>query len=162
MVIPTVIMGLVALIFLCVGYYKGQHINGMKLALSMALQLLPLLIFAFIVSGMIHVLMPKEVLLDWIGTKSGMRGILIGTVAGGFAIGGPYVSLPIAAGLMRSGASIGTIVAFLTGWSLWAISRLPMEFGILGWKVTLIRIISVFFFPPAAGLIAQALAKVIK
>jgi hypothetical protein len=48
------------------------------------------------------------------------------------------------------------MVAFLTGWSLVAVSRLPMEVGILGWKFTLIRIASTFFFPPIAGLIAQA------
>jgi len=58
--------------------------------------------------------------------------------------------------LIRSGASVGTMVAFLTGWSLWAVSRLPMEVGILGWKFTLIRIASTFFFPPIAGLIAKA------
>jgi uncharacterized membrane protein YraQ (UPF0718 family) len=73
------------------------------------------------------------------------------------APGGPFVSLPLAAGLYRSGAGIGTMVAFLTGWSLWAFSRLPMEVGILGWKLTLIRIGSTFFFPPIAGLLAHFL-----
>jgi len=32
---------------------------------------------------------------------------------------------------------------------------LPMEVGILGWKVTLIRVVCTFFFPPIAGLIAH-------
>jgi len=71
--------------------------------------------------------------------------------------GGPYVSLPIAAGLLRTGASIGTMVAFLTGWSLWAITRLPLEIGIMGWKFWLIRLACTFFFPPIAGLIANRL-----
>lgn len=104
---------------------------------------------------MIQILLPRELLSKWIGAESGMRGILIGTVAGGLTPGGPYVSLPIVAGLLRSGASIGTMVAFLTAWSLWAVGRLPMEVGILGWKFTLIRITSTFFFPPIAGFIAQ-------
>jgi hypothetical protein len=47
------------------------------------------------------------------------------------------------------------MVAFLTGWSLWAFGRLPMEVGILGWKLTLIRFASTFFFPPIAGWVAQ-------
>jgi uncharacterized membrane protein YraQ (UPF0718 family) len=87
--------------------------------------------------------------------ESGFRGILLGTVAGAIAPGGPYVSLPIAAGLIKSGAGVGTMVAFLTGWSLWALGRLPMEVGILGWKFTIIRFTSTFIFPPIAGLIAQ-------
>jgi uncharacterized membrane protein YraQ (UPF0718 family) len=101
------------------------------------------------------VLVPNEFIARWIGQESGLRGIFIGTVAGGVMPGGPYVSLPIAGGLLKSGASIGTVVAFLTGWSLWAIGRLPMEIGILGWKITLIRLACTFFFPPIAGLMAN-------
>jgi uncharacterized membrane protein YraQ (UPF0718 family) len=160
MLIPTIIMGALALVFFLIGYYRGegQHIIGMKSALRMTVQILPLLIFAFIVAGMVQVLVPREILSEWVGAESGMRGILIGTVAGALAPGGPYVSLPVAAGLLQAGASVGTMVAFLTGWSLWAFSRLPMEVGIMGWKFTLIRIASTFFFPPIAGLIAQMFA----
>ena len=158
MLIPTIVMGALAIILLAMGYYKGQgqHISGVKSAMSMTVEILPLLVFVFIVAGMVQVLLPNELISKWVGVESGMRGILIGTVAGGLTPGGPFVSLPIVAGLLRSGASAGTMVAFLTGWSLWAVSRLPMEVGILGWKFTLIRIASTFFFPPIAGLIAQA------
>jgi uncharacterized membrane protein YraQ (UPF0718 family) len=121
----------------------------------MTIQILPLLIFAFIVAGMVEILMPKELLSRWVGAESGMRGIFLGTIAGALTPGGPYVSLPIVAGLMRSGASVGTLVAFVTGWSLWAVGRLPIEVGILGWKFTLIRLASTFVFPPIAGYIAQ-------
>ncbi len=155
----TIIMGALALVLLIIGYYKGQnqHVNGAKLALTMIIEILPLLIFAFIVAGMVQVLLPRELISRWIGAESGMRGILIGTLAGAFAPGGPYVSLPIVAGFLRTGAGIGTMVAFLTGWSLWAFSRLPMEVAILGWRFTLIRLASTFFFPPIAGLLAHLL-----
>ena len=150
-------MAVLAVALLFMGYSKGQgqHITGVKIALNMTGQILPLLVFAFIIAGMIQVLLPQELLSKWVGTESGIRGILIGTVAGGLSPGGPFVSLPIAAGLLRSGAGLGTMVAFLTGWSLWAVGRLPMEVGILGWKFTLIRIASTFFFLPIAGLIAK-------
>ncbi len=159
MLIATVVMGLVAILLVSIGYYRGggEHVLGLKAAVNMTIQILPLVIFAFIVAGMIQILVPHEFLTKWIGKESGIRGILIGTVAGGLAPGGPYVSLPVAAGLLRSGASVGTMVAFLTGWSLWAVGRLPIEVGILGWKFTLIRIASTFFFPPIAGLIANRL-----
>ena len=157
MLIPTIIMGVLAIALLVTGYYRGegQHISGVKSAVNMIVEILPLLVFAFIVAGMVQILLPQELMSKWVGAESGMRGILIGTVAGGFSPGGPFVSLPIAAGLIRSGASVGTMVAFLTGWSLWGINRLPMEVGILGWKFTLIRFATTFFFPPIAGLIAN-------
>ncbi len=158
----TIIMGVLAFILLLIGYFKGQHITGIKTAFNMLIEVTPMLIFAFIMAGMAQALLPKEFLSKWVGAESGMRGILVGTVAGALSPGGPYVNLPIVAGLLRSGASIATMVAFLTGWSLWAIARLPMEIGILGWRFTLIRFASIVVFPPIAGLIAQALVKIIK
>ena len=157
MLIPTIIMAVLAIVLLAVGYSKGggQHIQGLNSGLRMIIEIIPLLLFAFIVAGMVQVLLPQEILSRWIGEESGLKGILIGTLAGGVTPGGPYVSLPVVAGLLKAGAGVGTLVAFLTSWSLWAVSRLPMEIGILGWKFTFVRLACTFFFPPIAGLIAQ-------
>ncbi len=159
MLIPTIIMGVIAAVLLFIGYQKGggEHILGLKSAGNLLLQITPLLIFSFIVAGMVQHLIPTEIISKWIGAESGFRGILIGTAIGGFMPGGPYVCLPIAAGLLRVGASVGTMVAFITAWSLLAVTRLPMEIGIMGWKFTLIRLACTFFFPPIAGLIANLL-----
>ena len=140
---------------------EGQNIAGLKIGYNLLIQVLPLLIFAFIIAGLIQTMLPRDLLTRWVGTESGIRGIIIGTIAGGLTPGGPYVSLPIVAGLINSGASVGTMVAFLTSWSLWAVARLPMEVGILGWKFTLLRVASTFIFPPIAGVIANLLSKII-
>ena len=158
MLIPTIIMAVFAIILFIIGYSRGegQHVQGLKSALRMTIDILPLLIFAFIMAGMVQVLLPHELLSKWVGEESGIRGILIGTLAGSMTPGGPYVSLPLAAGLLKSGASVGTMVAFVSAWSLWAISRLPLEIGILGWKFWFARFACTFFFPPVADLIAQS------
>jgi uncharacterized membrane protein YraQ (UPF0718 family) len=158
MLIPTVVMGVLAIALLVIGYSKGggEHIAGLKVGLNMTWQIIPLLVFAFVVAGMVQVLVPQELLNKWIGAESGFRGIVIGSIAGGLSPGGPYVSLPIAGGLLQAGAGVGTMVAYLTGWSLYAVGRLPMEVGILGWKLTVARLISTLIFPPLAGLIANA------
>jgi uncharacterized membrane protein YraQ (UPF0718 family) len=157
MLVPTLIMGIIALIFLAAGYVGGEnkHLMGLKAAAKMTIELIPLLVFAFIIAGMVQVMIPKELISKWVGAESGLKGVLIGTVAGGFTPGGPYVSLPVVAGLLKAGAGLGTMVAYLTSWSLWAVARLPMEFGMLGWKFTLVRLACTFFFPPIAGFIAQ-------
>jgi uncharacterized membrane protein YraQ (UPF0718 family) len=157
MLIPTIIMAVLAAGLLAYGYFRGegQHIKGLQSALKMTVEVLPLLIFAFLVAGMIQAVLPHRIIAHWVGQESGFRGLLIGTLAGGFMPGGPYVSLPLAAGLMRSGAGLGTMVAFLTAWSLWAVGRLPMEIGILGWRFTSIRLACTFFFPPIAGFLAH-------
>jgi len=156
---PTIIMGVLALVLVTVGYVRGEkeHLAGFKTAAKMLIEILPLLFFAFIIAGMVQVLLPKDLLSRWVGTESGLKGILVGTLAGGLTPGGPYVSLPVVAGLLKAGAGAGTMVAFLTSWSLWAVSRLPMEIGILGWKFTVLRLAATFFFPPIAGLLAMKL-----
>ncbi|MBO8130648.1 MAG: permease [Candidatus Marinimicrobia bacterium] len=163
MLTSIIIMALLSTILFLIAYFqgKGNHIVGLKIAFRMTLDVLPLLIFAFILAGMIRSLIPNEIISKWIGQEAGFRGLLIGTIVGGITPGGPYVALPVIAGLIQSGASIGTMVAFVTAWSLWAIGRMPMEIAIVGWKFYLTRLLSTFFFPPIAGFIADRLYKIL-
>lgn len=159
MLVATLVMAGLAAFLLLVGYRRGggEHVEGLRLALRMTVQILPLLVLSFVVAGMAQALLPREAISKWIGAQSGLRGVLLGALAGGLLPGGPYVILPLLAGLIRAGASVGTAVAFITGWALWSLSRLPAEVGIVGWKFALVRLTSVLLFPPLAGLAAQAL-----
>ena len=53
MLIPTIIMGVIAITLFIIAYQKGQgeHITGMKSALNMIIQISPLLFFALIIAG---------------------------------------------------------------------------------------------------------------
>ncbi|HAJ06051.1 MAG: permease [Gammaproteobacteria bacterium] len=159
MVTPTLIMGIIALLMLFFGYQQGnnQHIEGLKVTLVMIKQMMPLLVLALVIAGMAQVLssQQQEFIDKWLGPESGMRGILIASAAGTLTPGGPVVTVPILAGLLRSGSSVGVAVAYLTGWGAWSLARLPLEIAILGWKFTVIRVLSVCLLPPLAGLIAQ-------
>ena len=158
MLIPTAVMAVLAVILLAIAYAKGEgrHLAGLKSGMGMLLAVAPMLILAFVVAGMVPALIPPELLRRWVGAESGFRGIMVGTLAGGLAPGGPYVVFPVVALLLKAGAGVGTMVAFLAGWS---VARVPMEVGILGWKFTLVRLACTFFFPPVAGLIARALFR---
>lgn len=163
MLIPTIIMAVLAIVLFTISTLKGegQNIEGLKIGYKLLLQVIPLLIFAFIIAGLVQTMLPKELLSKWVGAESGLKGIIIGSLAGGITPGGPFVCMPIAAGFLQAGASMGTTVAFLTSWSLWSITRLPMEVGIMGWKFTVIRLVSTLIFPPIAGIIANLLSKIV-
>jgi uncharacterized membrane protein YraQ (UPF0718 family) len=161
---PTVVMFVIALVLFIIASLQGEgkNIAGLKSAWNMTLQIIPLLIFAFIIAGLAQTLLPRDLISKWVGDESGFRGILIGTLAGALTPGGPYVSLPIAAGLLKTGASIPTMVTFVSAWSLLAVARLPLEVGIMGWRFTLMHRLSVLIFAPLAGLLASLLVKWIK
>lgn len=157
MLFTTIVMLILAVIFGILAFLKDKVIfsNGVNSGAKLFLQTLPMLFFALILAGLLQALIPKEAISRWVGKESGLKGILIGCLAGSMVPGGPYTSFPIVAGLVKTGASIGTIVSFTTAWSLWAFTRLPIEIRVVGIKLTLIRLASTCIFPPLAGIIAQ-------
>lgn len=134
----------------------GPHVSE---ALRTSLFILPLLLAALLTASLIQDLIPAEQVSRWIGEGSGFRGLLMGTVAGALAPGGPFVSFPLVAGMMKAGASIGVLVAFISSWSLLAIQRIPLELGFVGWRFVFVRILCTFFFPVVAGWLAQILFR---
>ena len=161
LLVTTLVMAGIALALVGVGYFRGgrEHVEGLHTALGTTARMLPLLLCAFVVAGMMQALVPREFIAQWLGAGSGWKGILLGSVIGSLTPGGPYVSLPVAAGLVRSGAGLGASVGFLTGWAVWSVHRLPMEFGILGWKLTVVRLACCAVFPPLAGVLAHSVSK---
>jgi uncharacterized membrane protein YraQ (UPF0718 family) len=161
MLVPTIVMAVLAIALVTVGLLRGEgeHVAGLKAGGVMTLQVLPLLLFAFVAAGMVRSLVPGDAVARWLGAGSGFRGIWLGTLAGALIPGGPYVSFPVAAGLLRAGAGVGTLVAFLAAWSVVSAARLPMEVGLLGWRFTGIRLACTFFVPPLAGWLAQTVFR---
>ena len=159
MLVSTLIMATIAAALIAVGYFRGQdqHLAGMRAGFDLGVSILPLVVVGVLVAGMIQALIPEQAVAKWLGAEAGLKGILIGTAAGSLTPGGPFVTLPIVAGLLRHGVGTGTAIAFITAWLIIALPRLPMEVGILGWKFTGIRFACTFFFPVLAGFIAQAL-----
>jgi uncharacterized membrane protein YraQ (UPF0718 family) len=154
----TIVMVIIAVALLVVAYFMGNnlHILGLKKSVEMVVQIFPLLIAAFIIAGMVQVLIPQEFIVKWLGPESGLKGIAFGALAGGLTPGGPVINFPIVAAIYKSGAGIGTVVAYVTAWSLVSVARIPLEVSLVSPKFAVIRLACTFFFPPIAGLIAHA------
>ncbi|MDJ0847086.1 MAG: permease [Myxococcota bacterium] len=130
--------------------------GGSRLLLRYAL----VIAVSLLAAGFAEVLVPREWVRETLGEDSGLRGILIATGAGVVTPAGPFVSMPIAAVLLRSGAGLGPVVAFLTGWSLLALHRfVAWEVPILGWRFALLRWSLSLGLPVLAGLLARGLAR---
>lgn len=130
--------------------------NGLSLLLRFAL----VIVISFLAAGLAEVLVPRAWVEGALGAESGLRGILLASAAGVITPAGPFVSMPIAVTLIRSGAAPGPVVAFLTGWSVLALHRfVAWEVPILGLRFALLRYGVSLLLPVIAGLLARAITR---
>jgi len=120
----------------------------------------PELILGFALAGLVDVLIPAATMVRWLGAESNARGILIGWVVGLVIPGGPYVFFPIVAALFRQGAAPAALLTLITAKTLVSpIRMLTYEAPVLGWPLTLARLIPGVLVPPLVGLLGGVLYK---
>lgn len=120
--------------------------------------LLPLLVVVLLLTGFVQVLLPRELVANWLSDEAGWRGIGVAWVAGALTPGGGPIGMPLAAALVRSGAGLGVVVTYLTSLSMLSFIRLPMEIALYGGRLTGLRLLASLVLPPVAGLLAKVLA----
>ena len=145
-------------------YYSGlaTTLHGLGNGGRLLLYTFPRMIFAFLVAGLIQVLIPNELISQWLGAESGFKGLIIGSLAGTLTPGGPMMHFPIVASLLHSGVGPGPIIAYLTAWSLLGINRLIIwEIPILGLEISLVRYVASLAIPPFMGLLGGYLFRLL-
>ena len=158
--IPTLIIWVLALALVVVAFFRpGKvYVEGFRKSLDYFVTMLPRIFMALLVSGFFSVIIPTDVVATWIGKEAGLRGILVGSLLGGFTPGGPIISFPIAFVLFKSGAGTPPLIAFLTAWSVFAFHRvIAYEIPLVGSRFAAIRIASSLILPPLAGIFAAIL-----
>jgi len=119
-----------------------------------------LIVVSFLAAGLASAVLPEQWMARNLGAESGLRGILLAAAAGIVTPAGPFVSMPVAAVMLKSGAGSGPIVAFIAGWALLALHRfIAWEVPMLGWRFALLRYSTCLVLPPIAGLIARAVTR---
>jgi uncharacterized membrane protein YraQ (UPF0718 family) len=102
------------------------------------------------------VLIPTQVLIRWLGGEQPVRGILVGWLVGLAIPGGPYLLFPIVANLFGKGVAAGPLIALVSAKTLVSpIRMLTYEAPLLGWPLTLARLIPGILVPPVLGFVGQ-------
>jgi uncharacterized membrane protein YraQ (UPF0718 family) len=115
---------------------------------------------SFVAAGLAEALIPKNAIPSALGVDSGLRGILLATGAGVVTPSGPFVAIPIAAAMERSGAGTAPLVAYISAWGLIAIHRLvAWEIPILGTRLALVRWTVCLALPVLAGLATRVFVR---
>jgi len=122
-----------------------------------------LILAAFFLSNALLLILPKDLIAQWIGREAGFKGILIGTLVGSITPGGPFLTFPILVAFYRAGAAVGPLIAFLTSWSLLGLQRIFIwEIPFLGFNFVLVRVIISLGVPILLGLIGQYIFDTLK
>lgn len=163
MIVSILFPGLLALVL---GYIAQRRSPAMlRAALRSAtgrfIEIMPKIAVALIAAGFIGKLVPASVIGSHIGPESGASGIMLATVIGGIMPGGPIVTFPVVIILLKAGAGFPQVVAFLTGWSVFALHRMIIyEIPMMGWQFSVVRLTSSLILPPLAGFLTIAVIAV--
>ena len=160
MFISAIIIWLLAIILLLIVFVKNKKNipEALNISLNQFILVLPRLPLSLLAAGFITVVLPKELISSWIGHDSGFFGLLIAAVIGSIIPSGPIVAFPVAIALYKLGAGSPQLVAFLTGWSSFQITRMLLwEVPFLGWGFAYKRVIVSIPLPFIAGGISMLL-----
>lgn len=89
-------------------------VSGLEGGWRLLLTAVPLSLLGIGFAGMLQVLVPPSLVGKWMGDEAGIRGIVIGMLAGMASPGSPHVTFPLARALLDSGAGIGPTTGFVS------------------------------------------------
>lgn len=110
-----------------------------KVAKKSLLKTAPALLAMLGIVGLILGLLTPEKISNLIGAEAGIMATLTAALIGSLTLIPSLVAFPLAGSLLRSGATVMTISAFITTLVMVGIVTFPMEMKVLGKRFTLLR-----------------------
>jgi uncharacterized membrane protein YraQ (UPF0718 family) len=136
-----IFINLLALVFLLFAFVKDRKKTkqSLILALKSFFRILPTVLVVIILIGLFLAFVPPAEIVKYAGEQAGFTGILIIALAGAILYIPSLTSFPLAASLLRSGASIASVAAFITTLTMVGVVTLPVEIRVLGKRMALLR-----------------------
>jgi len=137
---------IIAFVLMAISYIKEKQKTkeAVKVTFKIFYTILPVLIFVFVLMGLIQAYVPKETISSLLGQRSGVLGILYAEIVGSVALFMPPAVFPFGGYLLKNGASYGAIAAFVFTAILIGVTTLPLEIKLLGKKFAIARNILTF------------------
>ncbi|WP_297444223.1 permease [Desulfurobacterium sp.] len=121
-------------------------------------EMISILPAVMILMGLFAVFVPKDLIVKHLGETAGPKAILLGILLGTLPTGPLYVAFPMAAVLLKKGARVSCIVAFLSAWACIKIPQEMVELQFLGFKFMIVRLTLTVLFVVIMSLIIEKLA----
>jgi len=118
--------------------------------------MLPKVLAGSLIGAFVTLLLPREMIVKWVGAESGITGILVATLAGAILPGGPFTIYPVAGSFLAAGADVGAACAFVISWTLIGYTRaIVWELPFFGLDFVTWRILFSLPLPILSGLLAR-------
>jgi uncharacterized membrane protein YraQ (UPF0718 family) len=139
----TTIIVIYSLLAICLAWslWKSRQKTkqSFKVAAMALWKMAPGLLAIVGVVGLILGVLPPETITKLVGEEAGFLATATAAVLGAVTLIPALISFPLAASLLRSGATVTTIAAFITTLVMVGFVTAPMEVKALGRKFTLLR-----------------------
>jgi uncharacterized membrane protein YraQ (UPF0718 family) len=124
---------------------------------------LPKMLAGCLIGGFVILLLPREIVVRWVGAESGVMGIVVASLIGVVLPGGPFTIYPIAGAFLAIGADAGAAIAFVTSWTLLGVNRAVIwELPFFGVDFVTWRILLSIPLPLLAGLLARLAVQTLR
>lgn len=118
---------------------KEKSKKAFKVAGKALLKTAPSLLTVIGIVGLTLGILTPETISNMVGAEAGFTATIVAALLGAITLIPSLVAFPLAGSLLRSGATIMTISAFVTTLVMVGIVTAPMEIKTLGKKFTLLR-----------------------
>lgn len=95
----------------------------------------------FILLGLLDIWVPREIMIKFMGEKSGIKGVILAFLLGSAAAGPLYGAFPLAAVFMKKGVKFTNVIIFIGAWSTTKIPMFLFELSSLGASFAVTRLL---------------------
>ena len=118
---------------------KEKSKKAFKVAGKALLKSAPSLLTVIGIVGLTLGILTPETISNMVGAEAGFTATIVAAILGAITLIPSLVAFPLAGSLLRSGATVMTISAFITTLVMVGIVTAPIEIKTLGKKFTLLR-----------------------
>ena len=150
-----------AALALAFSFFKNKEKTALSLRVSLKFlrsMALPTLLIIWTI-GFLLALLPPEVISRTIGREAGFKGVVLAGIVGSIVLIQAFIAFPLAGSLLRGGANLSAIAAFVTTLVMVGVVTLPLEAKYFGKKFTFWRNFLSFLFALIIALIMGAVLQ---
>lgn len=151
----VILLALVAFAAILLSFYPDNREAVGSTAWDYFVELMMVLPAVMVILGIFGVFVPNDTVAKYLGKHSGAKGMVLALFIGMIPTGPLYIAFPIAAAMLKKGASISKIIVFLSAWACIKLPQEMVELQFLGPEFMLLRLTLTIIFVILMGILIE-------